>query len=110
MEMGRLNIVNMHQDWNGELEDADDREEYIQEKDPKKISAILKAEEQYKNKAHEESILKIIDEKQTTPAPKDLTHSITPKFIQDDRERTYIKQQDQPQPVQTSTKGKQARE
>jgi len=29
MEMGRLNIVNMHQDWNGELEDADDREEYI---------------------------------------------------------------------------------
>lgn len=50
----------MHQNWNGELEDMDDKEEYIEEKDPRKINAYLRAEEELKNKAHEESILKII--------------------------------------------------
>lgn len=80
----------MSQGWNGELheEDKEDKEEYIEVKEPSYIKAILRAEEMEKLKAQEESILKIIDDK---PAPPARTAASKPQFIQDDRERVYVK-------------------
>ena len=35
----------MNRDWNGELEDSDEKEEYVEVKKQTEIEAILKAEE-----------------------------------------------------------------
>ena len=43
----------MSQSWNGELDEIEDKEEYIEVKDNKQIKAILKAEEEEKAKAQE---------------------------------------------------------
>ena len=96
MLLGLLRVVKasarfifiMSQGWNGELHEEDKEEEYIEVKEPSYIKAILRAEEQEKLKAQEESILKIIDDK---PAPPARTTASKPQFIQDDRERVYVK-------------------
>ena len=85
-------IFIMNQGWNGELDDIEDKEEYIEVKDARQIKAVLKAQEEEKNKAQEESILKIIDDKQPAPIAQSPPSETKPKFIQDDRERVKIQQ------------------
>ena len=85
-------IFIMNPGWNGELDDMEEKEEYIEVRDQRQIRAVLRAEEEEKNKAQEESILKIIDDKQPAPVAQSPPSEIKPRFIQDDRERVKIQQ------------------
>ena len=81
----------MSKQWNGELDELEDKEEeFVEVKDPRVIQALVKADEEEKAKAQEASILKIIDDKQSPSSPPTKA-PVQPKFIQDDRERVQVK-------------------
>lgn len=97
-------LFGMSQSWKDYVDEPEDKEEYIEVKEPQHIQAILRAEQEGKAKAQEESIFKIIDQ---APSPKTNNPSDR-KFIQDDRERIYPQQQTNQttQPSQPPSKNK----
>lgn len=54
-------LFGMSQSWKDYVDEPEDKEEYIEVKEPQHIQAILRAEQEGKAKAQEESIFKIID-------------------------------------------------